>query len=490
MLENYMERELVRKIQLINTLWSQEEMTSITLAVCLNVTSTTIKSDVKAINTYYCETNYPLIVSSGTGYSILDKEKRNKRDFLKQIYNESLFVRACCFYLKSNFTDSETFASLEFISSSKAYELRKNVISYINELDIQVTTDPLINNECRIRFLMVFFQMKVGIDFITINPFSKQKIYELFSHFEEKEKCVLSNYSKEYASILFQLNFDRRKKYPLVFNKFWVTILEQTDIYKRLREPIYKYLINELHVNIQQEEIFYFALVLNIMNANYFDDIELLKSYQSYGDLIKNSQRLNYAHLKELFEVEFQHDFTDDILFESMLITFLRKCIFNLQSLIPEEHIELGNTARIPSDLVVRVTKIFEVWNNENQLNLLFSADHIKYLISKLYFLLQRKNRPRTIYLLTSFYTDYLLAKKVLTEEYGALVTVKQYDPRKNPESYAADNIILYDTEYSFLSKISSQKLQITYILDLPELQKIREFLFTYDLDGIEKNKD
>ena len=188
-----------------------------------------------------------------------------------------------------------------------------------------------------------------------------------------------------------------------------------------------------------------------------------------------------------MFSQEFGEDLdTRSLLFEAPLIIFLRKCIFNLQSLIPEEHLELGNMSLVSNDLSERIRNVLNTWNTESHLNLLFSNDHIKYLASKFYFLISKRRRTQKVYILTSFYTDYLLAKELLSSEYGALIQVLQFDPKKS-FSYDQNDLVLHDTEYDLLEKTHCQKLQISFIFDLEELQQIRMFLFGYDLSGILK---
>lgn len=320
MFEKYMEKDLIRKISIINLLWENQQLTSIELAAYLEVTTTTVKSDIKFINVYYCLEDTPLILSSSNGYCIAIKEKRNKVDYLKK-------------------------------------------------------------------------------------------------------------------SILF------------------------------------------------------FVLIFNIMNSNYFDETEILENYQSYVNLISHSPTLLYKDLVLLFEKEFDMPLGGEKLFEATLISFLRKCILNLQILIPEEHFELGNIAEVPVDICLRIKNIFLEWNNLTKLDLKYSDNHIKYFTSKIYFLLSKIKRPQNLYLLTSFYTDYLLAKEILVREYGNIVCIQQFNPNKELFTYASNDLVLYDTEYEILKRLPCLKLKISYVFDLVELQIIRERLFGYDLKGIMCNR-
>ncbi|EPM7560389.1 hypothetical protein ACTPL8_002825 [Enterococcus faecium] len=482
MFEKYVEKDLVRKIDIINLLWENTSLNSVQIANFLNVTIPTIKSDIKIINSYYCLTETPLIISDSKGHYISNKNC-NRSKYLAKIYKDSVFVRACCFFLTTTFSDVHQFACSEFISVSKAYYVKEKVINYFKEIGVQSNTGDV--NECRLRFLLTFFQMKTGEEIINISS-NKQKQFDyLFEEIEQQENCLLSDYSKKYASILFQIHFKRRRMTRLNFDQNLVDVFKQTKVYKRLSQPITQFLEKELHENVKEEEIFFFILVFNIMNANYLDETEKLETYRSYVDFISSSPILFYRDLVSLFEKEFNIKLEHERLFEASLISFLRKCIFNLQALIPEEHIEVDNIVEVPKNMLFRVKCIFSHWNTLTRIDLIYSEDHIKYFTSKLYFLISKKTRPKRIYLLTSFYTDYLLAKEILNREYGSLASIYQFNPKKKVKDYSSNDLVLYDSHFEILKQMPCLTLKISYVFDLAELQRIRSLLFSYELKGI-----
>lgn len=397
-----------------------------------------------------------------------------------------MFVRACCFFLKHDFKNVDDFAEKEWISLAKVYKIRSKVIDYLGQLDIEVSDNQIVNNECRIRFLMAFYQWKVGINFIDITSHRQFMLEKLFKEVEKVEKCLFSKSSKEYASILLQLNFIREKKNPIFFDEESVRILKRTKIYQRLSIPIENFLKKNMFNKVTHYEIFYFALVFNIMNANYYDSEHLSDTYSSYSELIKDSPKLCYDNLIEKFEEKYNLVLREDPLFEVSIITFLRKCLFNLQILIPEEHLERGHIARVSTVFFEEIKQIFVEWDRETDLRLIFSDAHFQYLASKLFFVINKKERPKRLFLLSSFYADYLLAKEILTHEYGALVEIQQFSPQMQLTEYQMEDLVLYDGDYDILNKISSRKLQISFVFDLYELQKIREELFEYNLKKIQ----
>jgi hypothetical protein len=481
MFEEYLEKELQRRIKIITFLWKKDEANSNELALEIEVTPATIKSDIKVINSEYSASTNPLIISSTTGYSILNKNLRNRRNYLKKIYGSSLFVTATVFFLKNNLNNLKTLEDKEHLSQTKAYLIKSKVEEYLERLKVLENGNIVDKTELRVRFLMAFYQWELGIETITISSTNRKLYQKLFEEVEAVERCMFSIRSKEYAMILFQISFVRRKGNKLLLEEEEIDFIKKTVIYKQLSQIIKSFLQKMLHFDITEEDVIYFALVFNVMNANYYDDFS--ETFNSYLTLIKDTPFLDYQCLVNIFEEEFNCALANNEIFEAAIVVFLRKCFFNLQALIPEEHISLGHAISLPKNFKFKVREALENWNITTGLDLVFSEAHILQFASKFIFLLRKKERIKHIYLLTSFHTDYLLAKEVLTNEYGALVDVQRYNPLK-AETYHQEDLILYDTDYENINSIS-KKLKIKYIFDLKELQKIRSLLFGYDLEGI-----
>ncbi|MCI3861379.1 hypothetical protein V6B05_09510 [Lactococcus garvieae] len=484
MFEEFLEKELQRRVKLLSLLWEKDEVTSIELALEIDVTPATIKSDVKAINLEYAVGVDPLIVSSTTGYSILNKNLRNRGNYLKKIYRSSLFVKATVFFLESNLTSLKMLENKENLSQTKAYSVKSKVEEYFERLKVLENGQVTEKTELRVRFLMAFYQWELGVETISISNTNRKLYQELFKEVEAIERCMFSIRSKEYAMILFQIGFMRRKENKFLLEKTEIDFIKKTIIYKRLSPILNNFLQKMVNFDIREEEIIYFALIFNVMNANYYDDFS--ETFNSYFLLIKNASFLNYQCLVRTFEVEFNCVLENNKIFEAAIVTFIRKCLFNLQALIPEEHVSIGNVISLPEDFKFKIQEILEVWNTTTGLDLVFSEAHVLQFASKFIFLLRKTERIKHIYLLTSFHTDYLLAKEVLMNEYGALVDIQRFNPLE-ARKYNPEDLILYDTEYNGIDFIS-KKLKIKYIFDLKELQNIRTLLFGYDLEGIKES--
>lgn len=483
LMERYLEKDIIKKVEIINKLWEMSGVQSKKIAKELGVSIVTVRNYIQDLNIKF---DFFIELDTKYGYVICNKNQLNKQEYLKSIYKDSLFLKACFYFLKNNFVRVDLFAKNEYISFSKAYELRNKVIEYIRLLGIETQETLVPNNECKTRFLITYFQVIMGMDFITVTDVDRYKFNQLFHALETSEKCVFSAYSKEYAGLLFQLHFTRDLKYPVVFSGESKTFLEESDMYNRLYPIIKEFLNKESYYEVRDDAILYFILIFVIMNVNYYDNHANDEIWNLYSTI---SQIPLVNRLVKEFEKNFKRSLSNNIVFVAALIPFTKKCVFNLQKFIPEEHYEIGHIAEIPEELVRKVRLIFEDWKEKEQLELDFSEDHIKYFTSKLFFILNKKKRIKTIYLLTSFYTDYLFAKEILGDEYGNIANIKQFNPQKNVSSYNDEDLILYDAQYDILKQIDCKKKKITYIFDIEELTEIRKELFGYSLEGIDKRK-
>lgn len=481
LIEKFLEKDILKKIEIINKLWETTGISNKKLAKELDISVVTVRNYVQTLNFKFDQL---IDLDAKSGYIICNKNKLNKQEYLKLLYQDSLFLKACYFFFRKNFAQVELFATNEFISFSKAYELRNKVIEYIQLLGIEPQETLIPNNECRIRFLMTFFQTIMGMDFVDVTNADRYRFNQLFNALEKSENCIFSEYSKEYASILFQLHFSRNLKYPVVFSGASKIYLEGTELYNRIFPIVKEFLKKESYYEVKDESVLYFITIFLIMNINYYNNYVTDKVWQIFSIFYELPV---IESLVNDFEKTFNRPLRNNIIFIASLIPFTRKCVFNLQRFIPEEHYEIGNIAEVPDELVKKVQRIFETWNQKEDLQLDFSDNHIKYFTSKLFFILNKKKRTQTIYLLTSFYTDYLLATEILNDEYSTIANIYQFNPQKNVSSYREDDLILFDAQYDILKQINCKKLKIAYVFDLEELQEIRKELFGYSLEGLDK---
>lgn len=477
--DKYIEKDIVRKIKIIDAFFDKKNFKLKELAKEIGTSIVTIRYDIQSLNQlFFKDDSLFILLDSTQGYFINPDEEYNKQECIKTLYGESLFLKACQFFLKNRYASVEKFATKEFISFSKAYELKKKVKSYLQDLGISDINKHNSDEECFIRYLMTFLQISRGKEFVSITTAEKYKFNKLFDAIEKIENCVFSDYSKEYASILFQLHFSRQTHFPVKFNGPFKKYLEDFPMYKRISPFIKNFLVDEKFFMNDDNEIMYFFVIFSIMNVNYYEGYTTTKIKDTFSDMQKVSAIRN---LVSLFEKEFKHSFYSNLAFYACFITFMTKCLFNLQTFIPEEHYELGRVTETPKNLIIKVSNILSKWVESENLNLTFSEDHIKYFSSKLFFILNKKKKIRNIYLLTSFYADDLSAKDILTYEYGEIANIKQFNPNMKYEEYTDQDLILFDFQYQVLKKIKCKKLQISYTFDSSELQAISQELLSYD---------
>lgn len=476
----YLEKEIFRKVTIINLLWEKSSLTSLEMSQQLNVSVSTIKGDIKAINLQFDETD-PLIESNPTGYLIRNKYKRNKRTYMKKVYQYSPFIKACMYFFKTDFSNPLGFAKQEFISSSKAYQLKKEVMSYVASYGIDLN-DKKVEDEYRLRFLIALFQMKSGIQVVKVSKTSQYKINHLFQQIEKEQKCLFSDFSKEYAQILLQLMFDRKMKLKDNLDIKKLEMYKCTPIYHQIEDRLVDFL-KQMFLSPDERNLNYCTIVFNFLNQNFYEINAHEKNYQCYIAFTKEFPVIQYEYLIDKMERNIPNFSNNQRTIEVLTLMFLRKCHFNFQQLIPEEHVVEGtDMAEIPQAFFEKIKRIFMDWNDFSGLNLAFSDDHFRYLATKIYFLTYRSKNEKRVFLLTGVCTDFLWAQEMLEQEFGNTLDIQQFNPETIPSNYNKRDVILYNISHEKLSQIDCFKMRVSFNFDFCELFNIRKELFGYDI--------
>ncbi|EJC3754583.1 helix-turn-helix domain-containing protein, partial [Enterococcus faecalis] len=196
----YIEKDIIKKIEIINTLWESSGVPKKKLAKDLALSIVTVRNYIQVLNEKF---DNLIEEENQIGYVICGKHKKNKQDYLKELYKDSVFINACHYFLQTNFMQVELFARERYISFSKAYELRNEVVEYIQLLGIEPRDNLLPNNECKLRFLITYFQKIIGLEFVVITDADTYRLNQLFQAVEESEKYFFQNIQKSMHRFYF-----------------------------------------------------------------------------------------------------------------------------------------------------------------------------------------------------------------------------------------------------------------------------------------------
>ncbi|BDP97518.1 hypothetical protein EfmGK961_13340 [Enterococcus faecium] len=126
MLENYIERNIFRKVYLCEQLFEFQEIDIEQTAISLRVTTPTILHDLESLAECleYCIKEQ---VREKHKYKLVFKHGIALSELTQFLYGQSYFLKFLSYYFNGIFTSTEL-ADLEFISLSKVYTIKKIVL--------------------------------------------------------------------------------------------------------------------------------------------------------------------------------------------------------------------------------------------------------------------------------------------------------------------------------------------------------------------------
>lgn len=133
MLENYIERNIFRKVYLCEQLFEFQEIDIEQTAISLRVTTPTILHDLESLAECleYCIKEQ---VREKHKYKLVFKHGIALSELTQFLYGQSYFLKFLSYYFNGIFTSTEL-ADLEFISLSKVYTIKKIVLDFFKEND-------------------------------------------------------------------------------------------------------------------------------------------------------------------------------------------------------------------------------------------------------------------------------------------------------------------------------------------------------------------
>ena len=128
MLENYIERNISRKVYLCEQIFEFQEIDIEYIAKMLGVTMPTVLHDLESITECleYCIED---IKREKHIYRVIFKHGIELSELTQFLYGQSYFLKFLSYYFRGQFTSTEL-SDLEFISLSKVYTIKKTVLDF------------------------------------------------------------------------------------------------------------------------------------------------------------------------------------------------------------------------------------------------------------------------------------------------------------------------------------------------------------------------
>lgn len=424
MIEEYIEKNILRQLFLCGQFYVNKEVNLEKLSNLLHVCKTTLLNDINNIKKEF-EEQIAYTHREKDRYTLYFSEHIPRCKIMQQLSQNSLFLKTCLLYLEEDEPDYLQLTECEFISVSKAYSLKKQVLAYFNDCGIEIDRYSPRFTEMERRLLLLNVSYRLG-------GFNSWELPESF--FERADRFIESvtensgrfydKENKEILSIGFAISFLRQQVCAVTIDSKFIE-----EIKKR---PIYNYVESawentDFQTYYKKEE---FAFILTLFNlCNY--------GFHSYQLIAEDFQQLhqvfidNTPEIKELvatFESHFNQELFGNQPFERALIHLMRSAWDNYQLFMPEKFYLLNEEQ---TNLYKEVQTIFSSWSSQLPYDLRLNPNYMRAFVIELSGILRLTKEHLTIYIVTNSDVHYLIYRE-------ALEAVTTFDFQVAPTIYSS----------------------------------------------------
>ncbi|MEY8446692.1 helix-turn-helix domain-containing protein [Enterococcus ratti] len=354
MIEDYIEKDIIRKVKLVEFLFELKEINVSEAAERLGVTFNTIKADFQKL-VIRLEEDIDYYKMTSSQLLIFFKPEIRRYDLIKQIYQDSNFLRVCSRYIMGE-NDYLTLVDEEFLSVTKVFKIKKDVEQYFAEALSPIAKTPEESHELQYRFLILSIWMRCDYLDTQVDPeiMNKSEIYA------DKILHILSSRLNKTQYIFFKLaiylSLSRQKSTPVIIPEDIMSISEDGLIFNMFKE-----IFTQNGETLSDEELVYLAIIYRTLpyNApNYF--MVEIDYYYVRNRLVSNFKEIDL--LIEMFEKEFGINLYGNILFEVPLFNLLYTSALNIGNFLVTKHIFLSAEQLA---LLNKVKAILKKWREE-----------------------------------------------------------------------------------------------------------------------------
>lgn len=356
MIEDYIEKDIIRKVKLIEFAFELKRINVGEAAERLGVTFNTIKSDFQKLS-ILLEDEIKFYKMTSSHILIFFKPTIRRYDLIKIIYQDSNFLKVCSRYIIGEY-DYLTLVDEEFLSVTKAFKIKKDVENYFAEALLPLSDNPEETYELQYRFLILSIWMRCDY----LNAEVDWEIMAKAEHYTDTILNILSNRLNKtqytFLKLSIYLALSRRINNPIVIPPETMKMIETGLIFNMFQD-----IFNEPEdkETLKKEEVAYLSIIYRTLpynSPNYFM-IDLDYQY------VRNRLIVEFKEIDvliELFEKEFGVNLYGDILFEVPLFNLLYTCALNIGNFLVTKHTFLSAQQM---ELLQRVKQIFKKWGEE-----------------------------------------------------------------------------------------------------------------------------
>ncbi|EME7129086.1 helix-turn-helix domain-containing protein [Enterococcus faecium] len=428
MIEKYIEKDILRQVKILEYFYESRELTTRELSHDLNVSEKTILKDFSKIEQVLGDTISFENRSKGKYYFYLLEEK-NSIQLAREIYDSSLFLKICCRYLMGE-KDYSVYVEEEFISVSKAFNVRNDVESFLKDMNLIDSNGNKVENELKKRLVMLSVWMRNSLMGKYINKeyciLAESVATDILDYSDKKansrEKDMLT---KGIALILFGSKLDELSKKKLKETSFGSLLKEVFDLISN-------------KIAIDEDEFRYISVLFYLIPTSYTSYSVMNMDLEIQKRIFLQFPEIEYYIYS--CESYFGIRLADNNVFLQTILYFILFSYYNVQSYLVEPHVILNNKQKVLCNSLKQITlgwkKNFPLETNKYRV----TNELLKRMSFDLYFVLQEEARKPIFItvvgrnaishmIFKKYILDYMPSDKVKIDEclYYSLADVKIY---------------------------------------------------------------
>ncbi|MDR0028454.1 helix-turn-helix domain-containing protein [Enterococcus faecalis] len=408
MLENYIEKNIERRVGIISQIYNNPYETLENLSHQFNVSTITIRRDIDSIiedfNSYILfDSRYEHGFSFSKDYTLA---------ILKQLaYRDSDFLKVLSFMIESNRSLFDIAIDLD-ISIAKSYQIKDKINKFLSSTNLEIEKNKIIGPEHELRLLMLQISFKLDYLFYEtkIDDNFTQKVIDSL----ERISGVLFTYnSKKYLSYAIIICIERETRED-----------EELDKYsKQLDRSMWK---DFLLILQKETKIDFFN---SLYNLRFFIAVLEITNYLTKDSYIRrNSVKsiLNNSNVIELIN-ELETLLKCNLMSNEAFLSSLKRVIssfqLNVPTLIPAKPIILDNSLY---QLKKEVYALFDKWILKYfRKHIIMNTFILDTFILELSFLMNVE--AKKIIVVTENDTNYFLISEVIENTLRNVEITKEY---------------------------------------------------------------
>ncbi|MGL9847818.1 hypothetical protein IGJ91_002988 [Enterococcus sp. DIV0765f] len=356
MIEQYVEKDILRQIKLVEYLLGNDKLRVSDLAKHFSVSNQTIFNDISNINVTL-EGKMKLINQHGyVSYFKLEKEKSNYY-LLRRMYSDSKFLRICARYSlnQTNYTELEY---QEFLSVTTIFKLKRKVEKLLEKMSVIQDQSTKTVNELNFRYFVLAVWMRCDLLDEYIDPSLWHRCQNLVELFQ-----------KELANEFMEINHD------LLMKGIYLSIVRMAAGYTIHLESLFFSVKKHPYFN-QVWSLFQKAFLEKEIPVDEGVFLTLLLVLMPLNTCKYQISRLFYAKEQEwiravfpeveklilLFEQKFQLPLKGKFEFEYAVSSISLSLILNAQSFLLKKHVYLTSEQQL---LKIQLRQIIIEWQKQ-----------------------------------------------------------------------------------------------------------------------------